>query len=769
MVPRAIILLAVLFSSHAFAAFRDPIVAKSSIVAKASIVTRASFVESVSGIGDLGLASAQKGNLQTLLDANGSIRLRPNTDYKTGGLAKLTLSSNQKIVGGGYNTRVPPIEIASGADNVYIEGVWVNSSQNWSSPDVTLLGGEQNDITIIGGTYAAGGHNLKVKIASGAQVNRLKTYHIGGLLVDHGASGYVRDSVFSFIDAYWLGASTGQGSVSWTGNATTPARGNVFLNLILLGPKYAATFTDAGDLYFISANTENNNSDGAGDTRGFIIDGSTKVWLLGTGGGPATQQAASGAVWNLKDTISAVWFGDRSASGDLDDDNEIIFDNVATTAIQQHKSSTTTSYTNDPVGQVKAIASSPYASFAEATIDGSNVSGGVTAAQKNALMAAYLGTEKTTSPTKPTERTISDMLGASWATGIESKFDSSGTIQACVDANNICVLEQGIYYIGTPIKIGASGVVQGIVGPPEGTYLVAKGSNAIIQGRGDLAGGVSRQIVLQGLTLYGGTKGIYFSNDSGNLGAGGQISYSHFQDLRFLKQTEAGADFKNIYGVDNNTWLRVTFYNMPIAIQGDNNANSGDGMNYMDKQHFIDAQAIDISDTFWSWDSSRASGENVFEDSYFENIPKLAYMGSTVDTIWSNNTFKDITGAIAVDFDSQGGTRSALYQFFVDNKWQGTGPTVVYDTMVSNIGVVSLDEEFAQTGGTLVAAAGTQTLHCINSRITGSATAGGIDHGTLANCNLGGAYNKRLAYCYSDACTSIDGDTASPYRQVLAR
>lgn len=769
MVPRPVGLLLCLLAFNCFGAIRTSYVTPASSVIRGAYVVRGSTVLSPSWIGNIGLASTEKSNLQTLLDANGQIRLRPNTDYKTGGLSKLTLSSNQRIVGGGYNTQVPPIEIASGADNVYIEGVWVASAQNWSAPDVTLLGGEQNDITIIGGTYLAGGYNLKVKIAAGAQVNRLKTYHIGGLYVDHGTSGYVRDSVFSFIDAYWLGQATGLGSVTWTGNATTPASGNVFLDLILLGPRYAATFTDAGDLHFIVANAENNNNGGTGDTRAFVIDGSTKVWLHGTGGGPATQPAESGAVFRLVDTTSAVWFGDRSASGDLDSSKELIFDNVNTTALQQFASTTATSYANTPAGQVKAIASSPYASFAEATVDGSNVSGGVTAAQKSALTAAYLGTAKTTAPTKPTERAISDVLGASWASGIGSQPDSSGMIQTCVDTNGVCVLEQGIYYIGTPIKVGNSTTLQGIVGPPEGTYLVAKGSNAIIQGRGDYAGGASVEIVLQGLTLYGGTYGIYFSNDSGNLGAGGQISYSHFQDLRFLKQTTAGAAFVNTYGVDNNTWLRPTFYSLPIALYGDNNAASGDGMNYMDKQHFIDAQAIDITDTFWSWDSRRASGENIFEDSYFDNIPKLAYMGSTVDTIWANNTFKDITGAIAVDFDSQGGTRSGLYQFFIDNKWQGTGPTVVYDTMTSNIGVVSMDEEFAQTGGTLVLGTGTQTLHCINSEITGTATAGGIDHGTLANCDLLGAYNKKLAYCYNDTCTSVDSDAANPYRQVLAR
>ena len=80
---------------------------------------------------------AAKGELQTALDRYGSVRLDAGSDYRSDRTSVLRLSSGQRIYGG-WNTRVPRIEIAGGVSDVVVESVRADAM---IGPDIVFTGG----------------------------------------------------------------------------------------------------------------------------------------------------------------------------------------------------------------------------------------------------------------------------------------------------------------------------------------------------------------------------------------------------------------------------------------------------------------------------------------------------------------------------------------------------------------------------------------------------------------------------------------------------
>jgi len=669
-----------------------------------------------------------KAQLQSLLDLHGSVRLDANADYQTRPDGQLTVRSGQRVVGG-WNTRVPRVVIPGGASRVTVVGV-----RSDAAPDVDITGGAANDdVEIIGGNSGPG-TQLRVRIRDGAHVNRLRLSEYGGLDVQQATSGYVRDSIFTAMLGYWPGPQ-----ITWHGNSSEPSRGNAFLGLASLTPGDGSSLANAGDLWLVAWDCESWNGPGsAASPRCFTIDGSTRVVSLSLGGGTAYPQFG-GALARFRNVPAVVSWFEHGRGGRLDD-ADLLLDNVGALVSVQPNVNLRHRDLDAPTNATRVRLFDPSPTDGGRRISSTDVAT-MSAAERGAL-SALVDATLPQPRVKPVRRTLDDALGPRWRDGLQSRPDSSVKIQAEIDKHGIARLAGGIYYLDRPLKIGRRARMEGVLGEHrDAVYLVAKGNFPVIEGRGDYRGdprsgeGVVINLVLSGLTLYGGTHGIHLSAEPGNLGGGGVVAWSQFSELKFMHQSVSGVNAAGIAGLDENLWYRADFFDVPVALHGAG-TGAGIGMNYADKQHFLDCQYQDVSDTVWHWTSDRPSGGEVWADAYFSNVGRLTQTRAANNLLWTNSVMEDVGGPVAIDVTDDGST-ATYYFMVVDSVWRGRGPAVVTDTQSWGVGTLFVGTEFAQSGGSIVADAPAQSLFAWGSRVTGSANIGTVQSGLFIGSSLG--------------------------------
>ena len=687
-----------------------------------------------------------KARLQSLLDRHGSIRLDAAADYRRGPRDVLRVSSGQTLVGG-WNTRVPRIVIPGGVSQVRITAV---RSDGWAAPDIEFTGGAENDdIEIIGGTGGAG-TQIRVAIRSGARVNHLSLSEYGGLTVDQASSGYVRDSTFTRLLGYWPGPH-----VTWNGNAREPSRGNAFLGIASITPAAPSVWRDAGDLWFANWDCESWTARGKEIPRCFAIEGATRVVSVGLGGGTATP-ARSGALASFRNVPLLVNWFPNVRGGELDG-ADLLFDHVETVLTVQPEGGLRVRDT-DGSARWRVLDAEPGHGGARVAPSGVPAAN---PAQRAALAAAFAGIATPHARQKPVARAIEDPLGIDWRAGIDARPDSAARIQASIDAEGVARLPAGVYYLSRPLLVGSHGRIEGLIGESrERTVLVAKGAFPVIAGRGDIGRDRSAPkdalvtLALDGLTLYGGTYALDWSGEPGNLGPGGVVAWSAFQDLALLKQSIAAVHASGIGGLDSNLWRRVDIADTPIAFRGDG-TGTGPGMTYADKQHFMDCQYQRIADTVWYWTSDRPSGGAVFSNNVYADVGRVTRTRAANHLLWSNSVLENVTGDVALDI-TDGGSTATYYFTMIGSVWRGRGPRVVTDTQSWQVGTLFVDTEFAQSGGTIVALDGEQTLFGWRSRIKGSARVGAVHSGVFIDSTLG-AFDKPLQLVEHGATTTVAG------------
>jgi hypothetical protein len=455
---------------------------------------------------------------------------------------------------------------------------------------------------------------------------------------------------------------------------------------------------------------------------------------IGLSGGTAHPQHG-GALLGVSDVpVFVSWF-QRGRGGDLDA-ADVVLDDVGTLVTVQAEDGTRV---RDP----RADPSAMRLRLLEPALDRGAARvmplATATAERQARLRAALIGSVPTAGRLKPELRRSIDALGPSWRAGLATQPDSSATIQAAIDKNGIASLPPGVYYLDKPLKVGARRRVEGLIGAArERVQLVAKGDFPIIEGRGDIgrdgeAALVS--LVLSGLTLQGGTYGIHWSAEPGNLGAGGVVAWSEFSELTFAEQSIAGVNAAHIGGIDSNLWRRVDFRDLPVAFRGDGTGN-GAGMNYADKQHFFDCQYQRIGDAVWYWTSDRASGGQIWTDNVYFDVGQLTRTRAANNLLWVNALIDGVHGDVGIAVTDTGAT--ATYYFtMIDSLWRGRGPAVVTDTQSWRVGTLFVATEFAQAGGSIVAAEGDETLFAWGSRITGSAEVGAVRQGLFIDSRFG--------------------------------
>jgi hypothetical protein len=689
-----------------------------------------------------------KAKLQSLLDQHRAIRLDAAADYRGGPRDVLKVSSGQTIVGG-WNTRVPRIVIPGGVSHVRIVAV---RSDGWTAPDIEFTGGAANDdIEIVGGTGGPG-TQIRVSVRDGARVNRLSLSEYGGLTVEQSSSGYIRDSTFTRLLGYWPGPH-----VTWRGNAREPSRGNAFLGIASITPAAPSVWRDAGDLWFVDWDCESWSGRGKEIPRCFSIEGATRVVSVGLGGGTASPEH-SGALASFRDVPLLVnWF--PNVRGGALDGADLILDHVGTLVTVQPEGGLRVS---DTAGGVRWRILDADPARGGARVAASGVAH-ATASQRAALAATFTGVAIPPARPKPRARAIVDPLGSNWTAGIEARKDSAASIQAAIDAEGVARLAPGVYYLDRPLRLGSHRRVEGLVGDGrEQVVLVAKGAFPVISGRGDIGrdGSAPKDalvtLALEGLTLYGGTYALDWTGERGNLGPGGVIAWSAFEDLALLKQTVAAVHASGIGGLDSNLWRRVDIADTPIAFRGDG-VGAGPGMTYADKQHFLDCQYQRIADTVWYWTSDRPSGGAVFADNVYLDVGRVTRTRAANHLLWSNSVLENVTGDVALDVTDASST--ATYYFtMIGSAWRARGPRVVTDTQSWQVGTLFVDTEFAQSGGSLVAPDGEQTLFGWRSRITASARVGSVGSGVFIDSALG-AFDQPFQLVERGVVTTV---TAAP-------
>jgi hypothetical protein len=702
------------------------------------------------------VAVADKLKLQEILEKHRSLKLDANSDYRSGGIGKLTMSSGQRIEGG-WNTRVPQIEIPGGVSDVFLSGIRGDAPTH---VDIVFSGGaENNDVTIVGGSGGAT-TNIRVLVTAGAKINFLRLSEYGGLEVQQSVSGFIRNSTFSRLLGYWQGPQ-----ILWRGNLSEPSYGNVFLGLSSITPQRGSLWSNVGDLWLVGWDCESWNSLGQGPLDCFLIDGATRVISIGLSGGTA-YPAQGGALVKFQNVATfAGWFnhghgGEREAG-------DILFDAVGTTVLTQSERGTREVFQRDPKDAQRVRILNPMQAPYPDSLDGQPLEQLTSAADIPWLAAALGGFATPTGLPKPTRRKIEDRLGATWRSGLAARPDSAAMLQARIDREGVIHVDDGVYYLDHPLRIGSSKRAEGLVGSHrDAVYLVAKGDFPVIEGRGGrmyaFTGESPLQIVLSDMTLYGGRYGINFSGSAGGSGDGGQIAWSTFSNLKFMKQSKAGVHAAGILGFDSNFWYRVDFYDMPIAIRGEG-SGVGAGMTYADKQNFLDCQYQSIRDTVWYWTADRQSGGQIWQDNYYFDVGEISRTSAAVNLLWANSVMENITGPVGIHVVDAGTT--VTYDFYMfDCLIKGAGPTTFSDTLSYSSAVLYVNTEFRQRGGRMVGPQGPQTIFALSSRLTGGAKLGAVTDGILVNSKFE-QLDSMLQLVRKGKVTTLDHRPANPQNQ----
>ena len=662
---------------------------------------------------------AEKGRLQELLNRYRAVVLDADVDYRSASHPTLQVSTGMSIVGG-WNTRVPVLELAPGSSNIVIDDIRSDAAKG---ADVVFLPGDPiKDVSITGGSGGIG-TNVRIEIRDGARVDHLTVNDYGGLKVAQAGSGYVRNSSFARLLGYWPGPQ-----IDWTGNSAEGSYANAFLGISSITPGQASRWYQPGKLWVVNADCESWNMHGEGDADCFRVQLAKSVVVVSLSGGTAFPDLA-GAILSLHQVDEFLgWF--FHGQGGARDHADLHLDNVKTAAF----------LVTDPVTRILDKHSlRPDTRLISSIADPLHV-GAQSEPQVEDLHHLFAADTAPLKRNKPILRQASEPQVAS-ASELGLMADSSGELQKRIDADGVVKLAPGVYYLDRPLRIGSRARTEGLLGSLTGdVVLVPKGDFAAIQGRGDIviapaAEGVIVSLAFDHLIFSGGSKGIDWSSAPGNLGPGATVAFSRFSRLRFLHQRTAAVDVKDIRGLDSNSWVHDDFVDVPYAFRGAGHGVVGP-MTYADKQAFIDCQFSRIRSAVWAWSSDRPSGGELWQDCYFQDVNRLTQTLSAISLLWSNSVMENVYGDVALHVLDVGGTATAYFILY-DCLWRGTGPKVVSDSLSFGLGTLFVATRFEQSGGSIVSPAGSQTVFEMDSEMAASTALGHVAQGVLIRSKAG--------------------------------
>jgi len=584
-------------------------------------------------------------NIQKLLDTHNVLRLSPG-DYRTTGLDKVTIDSNQSIIALSP-TLFPDVEVAAGATHVRLEGLNFSDLSFESGESIRyncFKNFQQSSIIVNGATVE---RNLFVAFAN------------SNLEVDTSQNGHFSDNRFIKFNTH--GADQ---PMVIKGDSDRQSGGNAFLLTDAQTPLGSGYSIDGhSDISFVGVDLEAYNQRHA--TNG--NDAPYAFQVRNTG----TFRAIKSSGMNRESR-------DPSTNPGFDIDAEQIFMTQfsaptpkpvlrvgpSNKLLFSWRNKVSSDLIQDDTADPQALRIFAQENIGPGNLEDVSLSIGETritsepnAQVSNALHTALTYQEAGTAAWSiPNFGDIPNPTGANWRNNLDQQVDEAAAIQAMIDSNGIAYLEPRTYYIGTTIQLDRN---QGIVG-------AGANKTAIIALRPDInivnlawtglseCAQTTSGFTLAEITLQGGLNGITATQESL------QVNRSILSHVTFRDMANAGILVDGIFGWDNNVHDYLNFVDSPFGfkiIPGTNPGNSCYGvsgeyasMSYMDKTVFYRNQFVRLG-TGMALDANRPNNLNGVVESLFEDNTTNAINlnGFNLGFMIASSRFVDNAGDPVID------------------------------------------------------------------------------------------------------------------------
>lgn len=554
------------------------------------------------------LPISEKANIQKALDTYGSVRLEKG-DY-TG--VDIVMKSNQRLYGHPSLTAVSNITIAAGSKGVFLENLF---------PQDKTIKFEAGDII---SNCIFKSIKWATLLSVGAKIENNSFINYGGHIeFNNSSSGYFRNN-----KTIRHQSGTVSNVLIMKGNTITPSYGNVNLWTNILTPHGDATdISNLQSATFVGIDAEGWNLTGDGSKAMFYARNVIDLKITDLGGANSYSKVPVPAF-------------------DIEADNLMFFNKQIQTHASSAKSKVSAKtnmiyikginddYLRDGVST--GIDLKAHFNSNDVVINGSIQ---VSPIQTNAIKDILLGNSQFTPWAKPNWETLPNPLGDDWKINRNNKPDSREFIQNLINNDKIAELPEGIFYIGSTLLLPVDSK-HGIIGKGTG--------KTVIVGLTDdfplitLTGGQDQNFQLAYLTLQGGSKGIYSSqNYSTQHMAYLWMKYVVFRDQKY------GIHLDKIMGFDNNFFDNISFVNCNIGFFQDPSSsdnNNIDTSSFVDKTMFYGGQFLNC-DTGLSMKATRSDNLNAWVNCKFESN-KLA-----IDII--NNNFPIVANCVFTNNDGE--------------------------------------------------------------------------------------------------------------------
>jgi hypothetical protein len=674
------------------------------------------------------LPVTKKATLQSALDTYGSVRLEKG-DYSG---VNIVMKSNQRLYGHPSLTRVSNITITAGSSNVYLQDLLPSDSF------ITLQAGG----VISGCTFKS--VKWATLVGTNVMFENNSLINFGGVIrIDCSQSGYFRNNK---IIKHQTG--TVSNLLVLKGNSATPSYGNVSLHTNFLTPHGNTTDIDGlQSLTFVGLDAEGWNLMGEGTKALISANNIGNVKITDFNGANSYSQVIT-------------------PSFDIDA-KEVYFINKAMNLPTDVLSLRTNMFVINGIGQYVRKPGTVTGYDLLGNLNNSNVikyngveqtSAITNSTVINNLSNTILGT-RYTPWVRPTWETLPDPLGINWKTARVGKPDQTSYIQNLINTKGIAELPEGIFYIGTTLKLPIDSN-HGIVGQGTGkTVIVGLTDDFPLI---SLTGGQDANFILANLTLQGGSKGIYASQDFGTQ----HMSYQNMKFVVFRNQNY-GIELKQIRGFDNNFLENIGFVDCNIGFFQNPLtpfANDIDTSSFVDKTMFYKNQFINCG-TAVSMLATRADNLDAWVDCKFDKGQKAINLTNQNTPLIANCDFTNYNGANVI--------ASNVISIYNSNFSNNSITSSTLSAINTNIEGCKFSDNVKMFSPILY---NTLNNYIVNSTITGNVVVNvpvnqgfGLESAVYVNSTLlaNPTLSKLLVNVKAGVPTVIINATPNPYPQLL--
>lgn len=669
------------------------------------------------------LAGASVAGLQQAIDTYGSVRLEKGSYRSSNSSDMIYLGTNDKIYGITHETKIPNTTIRQGSTNIIMNGV--SSGKVYIEPGAPIVG-----CTFKNMLYTS------FFISNASFENNTIVNILGKFIWDCSTSGYFRNNT---IIKQWSRGGNDTQNV-FKGNTTTPSYGNLQIWLNNLVPNGSGNeYYNIQDITIIGLDSEGWNLSGLSQKAMTYMRnvGDVKITDFGGGNGYSTVKTPP---FDIQADKLSLLHSNINNSGTLNSSIRANTNAFITNAKSRYTFAGTGYHINLSDGISKY---------------NNNLLTGLvnTLSLVTNLKKSILGEEKKPIA-RPNSPTIPNPTGANWSSDRIGKTDQTVFIQGLVDKNDIAELPEGIYYIGSSIKLNT---LEGIRG-------AGTGKTAIVGLTDDFPliifedANTNKRPYISNITLQGGHTGLKMQPNvpGGSL----MVTAMAMHDVIFRDQTY-GIHLSRFHGVDNNFFENVNFVNCRTGLFQDPDPNYSGGstntMMYMDKNVFYRSQVINCG-VGYSMLAGRANNLNAWVDCVFDGNGIAADLFNNSRPIFANCDFKNHTGDYVVG-------RQSTTSFYSCNFTNNATKTVLKMVGLNMEGCTISDSMnlLSQVNNN------PSSVYILNSTIRGNL--GFYTKGVISNSLIGNNPNlsKLLININSGVLSTILNDTPKPYPQYLVK